>query len=263
MVKSKTMTTESTIATTEQVTYDSDMMSAELDKIQLNKSQTIKGILRLVICSAIGIAAFFVSVPHNGKSEIIFSIIYNAFVNMFGNFAYWILTLIVAGNFVCHIYFKYVKKGTLESPFAKIYDNDTIIHTFLYALGFIYVVLYACHINITGFQGPEIIIGDSTGGSVIPPIVLGVFGIIIVGAIFMPFLLNYGTTDASVIQSSWKGCSGCRIFFRKLFFTWCLNHKQIVEKKCLHRKRNGRYHDRIQCCKYWFCIHGNQYSQTR
>lgn len=72
MVKSKTMTTESTIATTEQVTYDSDMMSAELDKIQLNKSQTIKGILRLVICSAIGIAAFFVSVPHNGKSEIIF-----------------------------------------------------------------------------------------------------------------------------------------------------------------------------------------------
>ena len=107
MVKSKTMTTESTIATTEQVTYDSDMMSAELDKIQLNKSQTIKGILRLVICSAIGIAAFFVSVPHNGKSEIIFSIIYNAFVNMFGNFTYWILTLIVAGNFVCHIYFKY------------------------------------------------------------------------------------------------------------------------------------------------------------
>jgi len=149
----------------------------------------------VVICSAIGIAAFFVSVPHNGKSEIIFSIIYNAFVNMFGNFAYWILTLIVAGNFVCHIYFKYVKKGTLESPFAKIYDNDTIIHTFLYALGFIYVVLYACHINITGFQGPEIIIGDSTGGSVIPPIVLGVFGIIIVGAIFMPFLLNYGILE--------------------------------------------------------------------
>lgn len=58
MVKSKTMTTESTITTTEQITYDSDMMSAELDKIQLNKSQTIKGILRLVICSAIGIAAF-------------------------------------------------------------------------------------------------------------------------------------------------------------------------------------------------------------
>lgn len=69
MVKSKTMTTESTITTTEQITYDSDMMSAELDKIQLNKSQTIKGILRLVICSAIGIAAFFVSVPHNGKNS--------------------------------------------------------------------------------------------------------------------------------------------------------------------------------------------------
>ena len=41
----------------------------------------------------------------------------------------------------------------------------------------------------------EIISGDSTGGSVIPPIVLGVFGIIIVGAIFMPFLLNYGILE--------------------------------------------------------------------
>ena len=233
MVKSKTMTTESTITTTEQITYDSDMMSAELDKIQLNKSQTIKGILRLVICSAIGIAAFFVSVPHNGKSEIIFSIIYNAFVNMFGNFAYWILTLIVAGNFVCHIYFKYVKKGTLESPFAKIYDNDTIIHTFLYALGFIYVVLYACHINITGFRWKRYSSDRSW-----------CFWNHHRRCYFhaIPFKLwnpgNYrchpGTTDASVIQGSWKSCSGCRIFFCKLFFTWCLNHKQIVEKKCLH-----------------------------
>ena len=162
---------------------------------------------------------------------------------MFGNFAYWILTLIVAGNFVCHIYFKYVKKVLLNHLLPKFMITTRLSIHFI-RLGFIYVVLYACHINITGFQGPEIIIGDSTGGSVIPPIVLGVFGIIIVGAIFMPFLLNYGILeiigaileplDASVIQGSWKSCSGCRIFFCKLFFTWCLNHKQIVEKKCLH-----------------------------
>ena len=50
-------------------------------------------------------------------------------------------------------------------------------------------------VNIPGFEGPEIIVGASTGESVMPSIVLGVLGIIIVGALFMPFLLNYGILE--------------------------------------------------------------------
>lgn len=93
--------------------YDSDMPSAELDKITLTPAERRKGIIQLIIFSLIGIFVFFCSVTINGKSEIVFSIIYNGFVNLFGNFVYWILTIIIGGNFVCHVYYKYIKKGRI------------------------------------------------------------------------------------------------------------------------------------------------------
>lgn len=177
------------------VTYDSDMQSADLDHLELDSAQKKIGLLRLILCSAIGIFVFFVSVPHNGDTEIVFSIIYNKLVGLMGNFAYWVLVLIIAANFVCHLYYKYIKKGSCQSAFAKVYDNDSVLHTLLYALGLVYVVLYAMKVNIPGFEGPEIIVGAATGESVMPSIVLGVLGIIIVGALFMPFLLNYGILE--------------------------------------------------------------------
>ncbi len=175
--------------------YDPDMPSNELDNIHFSKDKFTKSFIKLAICSIIGILVFFVSVPHNGESEIIFSIIYNWLVGLMGNFAYWVITLIVGGNLFAHIYFKYIKKGKCQSAFADVYQNDNLIHTFLYTIGFIYVFLYAMKMNIPGFVGPEFIVGDATGGSVVPPIVLGVLGIILVGAIFMPFLLNYGILE--------------------------------------------------------------------
>ena len=181
--------------TTTKVVYDPDMPSNELDNITFNKEKFIKSLIRLIICSVIGVLVFFVSVPHNGDSEIIFSIVYNWLIGLMGNFAYWVIALIVGGNLCAHIYYKYIKKSTCTSTFAGVYENDTIIHTVLYSLGFIYVFLYAMKMNIAGFVGPEFIVGDATGGSVVPPIVLGVLGIIIVGAIFMPFLLNYGILE--------------------------------------------------------------------
>ena len=47
--------------TKETVVYDSDMQSAELDEIKLNSKQRTKGIIRLIVCSLIGILVFFVS----------------------------------------------------------------------------------------------------------------------------------------------------------------------------------------------------------
>ncbi|WP_411328701.1 YjiH family protein [Anaerofustis stercorihominis] len=181
--------------TTTKVVYDPDMPSNELDNITFKKDKFLKSLIRLIICSVIGILVFFVSVPHNGDSEIIFSIVYNWLIGLMGNFAYWVIALIVGGNLFAHIYYKYIKKGKCTSTFAGVYENDTIFHTILYSLGFIYVFLYAMKMNIAGFVGPEFIVGDATGGSVVPPIVLGVLGIIIVGAVFMPFLLNYGILE--------------------------------------------------------------------
>lgn len=177
----------------EKMGYDSDMSSAELDDITLDSGMRMKGILRLIICSAIGIFVFFCSVPYNGKSEIVFSIVYNGFVNLFGDAIYWILAVIIGGNFACHVLYKYIKKDA-TSAFADVYKNDKIVHTVLYALGFIYVICYALYVT-AGMELPEIIVGDATGGNVIPPIVKGVLGIILAGAVFMPFLLNYGILE--------------------------------------------------------------------
>lgn len=175
--------------------YDSDMMSQELDGIKLNKQQRLLGILRLIICSAIGLFVFFGSMTVDGESQTVFSIIYNAFVNLFGGAIYWVLVVIIGGNLGLHVYYKYVKKGKDESLLAESYSNDKFVHTILYALGFMYILLYALHTSFSGFAGPEIIVGASTGGSVIPPVVKGVFGIVIAGAVFMPFLLNYGILE--------------------------------------------------------------------
>ena len=53
--------------------------------------------------------------------------------------------------------------------------------------------LYPAHHHF--FVGPEIIVGAATGESGLPAIVLGVLFIILVGAFFMPFLLNYGAIE--------------------------------------------------------------------
>ncbi|MGN1350398.1 MAG: YjiH family protein [Anaerovoracaceae bacterium] len=174
---------------------DPDMTSAELDDVTLDSSQKIKGILLFLICTVIGIAVFFCSITHaDGSSETIFSFLYNGFLDLFGSFVYWILCIIIALNFGVHVYARYIDKGKTQNIFLDAYSNTTPVHTVLFGLGLIYVVVYTAWMNL-GMNAPEFIVSDLTGGNVIPPICKGVFGIILVGAIFMPFLLNYGVLE--------------------------------------------------------------------
>lgn len=173
----------------EEVT-DPDMTSPELDSVLLDSANKTKGIILFLICSIIGVAVFFGQV--NGST--IFGIIYNGFVDLFGQAIYWVLSVIIVANFACHIYFKYIDRGKTKNAFADVYGNDKIVHTVLYGLGVVYVVVYTLWI-VHGVNMPEIIISDATGGNVIPPIVKGVFGILLAGAVFMPFLLNYGILE--------------------------------------------------------------------
>src|SRR5699024_2543184 len=75
------------------------------------------------------------------------------------------------------------------------YGHDSLLHPFFYILGTIYTVIYTMHVTFPSYNGPEMIVGSSTGGTVVADIVLGVSWIIIVGAFFMTFLLNYGGID--------------------------------------------------------------------
>lgn len=179
----------------EDTTLDPDMMSAELDEIQLTKSEKIKGTILFIVCSIIGVAVFFGSIPSDdGSSETIFSFLYNGFLDLFGQGVYWILVILIGLNFLVHVYVKYIDHGKHTNLFLDVYTNDTPIHTVLFALGLLYVVVYTLWLNL-GVDAPEMIVGDMTGGNVIPPVCKGVFGIIIMGAIFMPFLLNYGVLE--------------------------------------------------------------------
>ena len=177
------------------VMLDPDMPSPELDKITLTSAQKKKGLINFIIFSIIGIFVFFGSIPVNGESTTVFGFLYNnCFLDLFGGAIYWILAVIISANFACHVYFKYIKKGEIKNAFADIYANDTFVHTFLFALGAIYAIIYAA-VDAGMLANIEVITGANTGGSVFPPIVKGVLGIILVGAVFMPMLLNYGVLE--------------------------------------------------------------------
>lgn len=175
--------------------YPHDLTSQELDSISLTSNEYTKGIIKFIIYTAIAILVFFTTITINGESQIVFGFICNFFIDIFGNFGFWIISAIIAGNFVLHLYSKYFDKGKHHPKIYAFYAEDNSAYTFLYALGTLYVVLYTLSVSFPTMNLPEIIVGSSTGGSVIPPIVLGVLWIILAGAIFMPFLLNYGAIE--------------------------------------------------------------------
>ena len=78
---------------------------------------------------------------------------------------------------------------------GKYFGEDSVFHPFMYLLGGFFTLLYTLDATVPGFTGPEWIVGTSTGGTVVPAIVMGVAWIIPVGCFFMPFLLNYGVID--------------------------------------------------------------------
>ena len=149
---------------------DPDMQSAELDDIKLEPKRRVKGLLLFLICSAIGIAVFFCSITKgDGSSETLFSFLYNGFLDLFGNAVYWVLTVLIGGNLCLHVYRKYIDRGKHSNILLDVYENDTVVHTVLFALGFIYVLVYTLWLTL-GVSAPDMIVSDATGGNVIPPV---------------------------------------------------------------------------------------------
>lgn len=162
-----------------------------LDSIQLNKKEYNIGMVKFLIYTAIAILVFFIPVEIGSKSGILFGIIYNGIIDILGTFGLWLVTAVIAGNGILSFYGKFIAK---EGKIHEYYKTDSVFHPFLYSLGGLFIVLYSLTVT-TSFVGPEIIVGEVTGGMVIPDIVLGVAWIIPVGAFFIPFLLDYGSID--------------------------------------------------------------------
>lgn len=163
-----------------------------MDSLTLNKSQFRKGLVLFTIFTAIAILIFFIPFTINGKSgQILFGVIYNAIINLLGDFGLWLITAVIMANGIVSIYGKYIAK---EGKLYEYYSGDSIIHPILYMLGGIFAVMFALSTTM-GMNMPEIIVGPKTGGMVIPPVVVGVAWIIPVGAFFIPFLTEYGCID--------------------------------------------------------------------
>lgn len=175
-------------------TWDPNMDSRDLDRISLTPKQRIRGIIFLIVFSGIGLFIFFGKLPTEDGSSNAFGVIYNAFVDLFRGSIWWIILALIILNFVSHVYFHYIKKGKVDNAFANTYNNDGWVKTILYALGIVYIVCWTLQTSL-GIDMPQVIVGDSTGGNVFPPIVKGVFGILLMGAVCMPFLLNYGLLE--------------------------------------------------------------------
>lgn len=186
------MTSQENIDQSEVLNEDLDLEDLEqLDSIKLSESEYKKGAIKSLLFTAIAIFVFFIPITINGETDITFGIIYNGFKNITGLAGLWFIVLIAAFTALLSIYGKYFAKS------GRIYEyfhGDSVFHPILYLLGAVFGVLYALTVS-TGFQGPEIIVGDATGGTVIPSIAVAVFWIITVSAFFMPFLINYGFID--------------------------------------------------------------------
>lgn len=168
-----------------------------LDSIELNKSDTRRGLFQFLFFTAIAIFVFFV--PVNGV--IPFGIIYNKLIEVVESLvvingvevgALLICTIILVATGILSFVGKFFSKK--ESKIYKYFEADSIIHPFLYLAGGVFILLY--FLNTIGlYVAPDMIVGASTGEMVIPGVVVGVAFIIPVGAFFIPFLTDYGCID--------------------------------------------------------------------
>jgi len=175
--------------------FRKNLTAIELDGIKLNGGQYTKGAIAFVLFSALAIFVFFISLTIGGNSNIVFGHIFNFFVELLGNFGLWVMLAVMIGNLVLHIWAKYIDRGRGGSSLAKFYEGENIVYTLLYFIGIFYMVVFTLHVNVPGFEGPDIFVSGATGGTVISFIVLPVGWIILTGAVFMPFLVNYGMLE--------------------------------------------------------------------
>lgn len=164
-----------------------------LDSLQLDHNSYKEGLLKSIIFTAIAITVFFVPITINGETDMVFGAIYNFLIDLFGNFGLIFITGITVITALTSIIGKYIAKP--GNKFYEYFEGDSVMHPILYSIGAIFTLIYTLDYIISGFNGPEIIVGSATGGTVVPSILVPVFWIIIVSSFFLPFLLNYGVID--------------------------------------------------------------------
>lgn len=163
-----------------------------MDSFVLSDSDYRTGIIKNIFFTAIAVFIFFVPITIGGQTDITFGVIYNSLLRFTGNYGLWFVTFLVCATGLYSVYGKYI--AGKDTHAYRYFEGDSKLHPVLYLMGSVFTLLYSLTAT-TSFNGPEIIVGKATGGTVIPSIAVAVFWIIIVGSVSMPFLLNYGSID--------------------------------------------------------------------
>lgn len=165
----------------------------DLDQLEMDQKMFRTGLSKSIFYSLIAVICFFVPITIDGQVDVVFGYIYNFFLAVSGPFSLWGVALLIT---VHSLLSTYAHVGSFKNKsLQSYYQHDTAVHTFFYLLGAFYVNIYVLHVGLSGFTAPEWIVGEGTGGTVIPSIVLTVAWIIPIAAILMPLLLNYGALD--------------------------------------------------------------------
>lgn len=161
-----------------------------LDSFDISKENHKKGFAVSIFAALIVIFVFFVPITINGETDVTFGVIYNAIIDLLGNAGLWLIAILTMGTGIASIYGIWIAK---DGKIHNYFEGDSKFHPVIYILGSIFFLLYTLT-QTTSFQGPEMIVGKATGGSVIP-IGVQVFWIISVSSFVMPILTNYGIID--------------------------------------------------------------------
>lgn len=161
-----------------------------IDSFSISYDDYKKGLVKSVFFALIAVFIFFVPLTINGKTDIVYGIIYSFMIRITGNIGLWVITLLASTTGIASVYGKYItKSGKIHDYF----EGDSKIHPILYLVGGFFALSYTLSAT-AGVNFPEIIVGPATGGT-ISSIMVSVFWVILVGAVTMPFLLNYGLVD--------------------------------------------------------------------
>src|SRR5699024_10532138 len=171
-----------------------EKMNGQTEKrtISLSRRRYLIGISRFIFFTAIAVMIFFIPIQINGNTEILFGYIYNSLIELFGVAGVWIINALILINALLSLAGKFLSKE--GSNLHNFYQKDSKLYVPIYFLGAFYSTLYTLHVSIPQFNGPDAIVGPNTG-ELMSGIALAVMWVIPLGAIFIPFFVNYGSID--------------------------------------------------------------------
>ena len=188
-----------------------------------------KGRLKFYILSALGILLFLVPIPHGETFNIPIGILIENLQNLIGDYLLVPLMLAVVINAMVTLWTYIAKpKVIMESEALKASFDTTILYVVSRIVGAIIIVMYTFGI------GPEMIIGDATGATMID-LAISLVSVLFVISFAMPLLTNYGIMEfigvlisgvvrplfklpgraAINVMTAWLGASNAAVLFTK------------------------------------------------